>query len=146
MHARWSSTSELDRVRNHWRSAGGRAYSLRDWMDGTRCRGCLGGRLAFQRAVRSYEEVGSAPGTGLAFMGLAAVEAAAGRSELAVQIAAAAAGALVARWDRDSSIPWSGRRRTHRSAQGVDSSGTLDGIVANASVLTPAAVLAMVAA
>jgi hypothetical protein len=89
--------------------------------------------------------VGSAPGTGLALLGLAAVEAAAGRSERAVAIAAAAhalserAGVVVehpmdpgvvARIDAlKASIP----------------KGTLEGLVANASTLSPAGVLAIVA-
>jgi len=47
-------------------------------------------RSVFQRAVRSYEDVGSVPGTGQALMGLAAVEAAAGNAERALQIAASA--------------------------------------------------------
>jgi tetratricopeptide (TPR) repeat protein len=45
---------------------------------------------SFVLAVRAYEEVGSPRGTGLALLGLAAVEAAEGRSERAVAIAAAA--------------------------------------------------------
>jgi predicted ATPase len=99
---------------------------------------------AFRLGVQANEEVGSPRGTGLALLGLAAVEAAEGRSERAVAIAAAAqalserAGIVVAHpMDPDvvsriealkASIP----------------KGRLDGIVANASVLSPAAVLAMV--
>ncbi|HLF55647.1 MAG TPA: protein kinase, partial [Thermoanaerobaculia bacterium] len=45
---------------------------------------------AFRRAVNAYEGVGSPRGTGLALLGLAAVEAAEGRPERAVTIAAAA--------------------------------------------------------
>jgi tetratricopeptide (TPR) repeat protein len=100
---------------------------------------------AFQRAVRSYEEVGSAPGTGLAFLGLAASEAAAGRVERAVQIAAAA----------DALSSRAGIMLEHPMAPGVAERiealkasiprSTLDGIVALASASTPAAVLAMVA-
>ncbi|MEO5580804.1 MAG: hypothetical protein ABIR58_09095 [Gemmatimonadaceae bacterium] len=45
---------------------------------------------AFVRAVREYEVVGIPRGTGVALMGLAAVEAAVGRPERAVAIAAAA--------------------------------------------------------
>ena len=101
-------------------------------------------RRAFVLGVHANEEVGSAPGTGLALLGLAAVEAAEGRAERAVAIAAAAhalserAGVVVehpmdpgvvARIDAlKASIP----------------KGTLDGLVANASTLSPAAVLAMV--
>jgi len=47
-------------------------------------------RESFRRAVQTYEVVGSPRGTGLALLGLAAVEAAEGRSEKAVAIAAAA--------------------------------------------------------
>jgi predicted ATPase len=46
-------------------------------------------RESFRRAVQTYEVVGSPRGTGLALLGLAAVEAAEGRSENAVAIAAA---------------------------------------------------------
>lgn len=102
-------------------------------------------RRAFQAAVRSYEEVGSPRGTGQALMGLAAIEAAAGQTERAVQIAATA-DALSAR---------AGIMLEHPMDPGVVGRiealkasiprGTLDGIVANASALTPAAVLAMVA-
>jgi len=77
----------------------------------------------FREAVRTNEAVGSARGTGLALMGLAAVEAAAGRAERAVSIAAAAralserAGIVVAHplLPRD--------RRAHRRAQGDDPGG-----------------------
>jgi predicted ATPase len=101
-------------------------------------------RREFRLAVLAYEEVGSPRGTGLALLGLAAVEAAEGRSERAVEIAAAAealserAGVvvehpmdpgLVGRIDAlKASIP----------------KGKLDGIVAQASALSPAAILAMV--
>ena len=99
---------------------------------------------AFRLGVQANEEVGSAKGTGLALLGLAAVEAAEGRPERAVAIAAAAhalserAGIVIA----------------HPMDPGVVSridalkasipKGRLDGLVANASVLSPAAVLAMV--
>jgi hypothetical protein len=99
---------------------------------------------AFSLGVQANEEVGSPRGTDLALLGLAAVDAAEGRSERAVAIVAAAhalserAGVviehpmdpgIVSRIDAlKASIP----------------KGTLDGIVANASVLSPAAVLAMV--
>ena len=100
-------------------------------------------QAAFVRAVHEYELVGSPRGTGLALMGLAAVEAAEGRSERAVAIAAAAhalserAGVVIAHpmapglADRiaalEASIP----------------KGTLDGLVAHASTLSPAAILAL---
>ncbi|MBA2259347.1 MAG: hypothetical protein H0W18_10650, partial [Acidobacteria bacterium] len=99
---------------------------------------------AFRLGVQANEEVGSPRGTGLALLGLAAVEAAEGRSERAVAIAAAAhalserAGIVIA----------------HPMDPGVVSridalkasipKRMLDGLVANASVLSPAAVLAMV--
>lgn len=47
-------------------------------------------REAFRRSLRVYDEVGSARGIGLALTGLAAAEAADGRAERAVTIAAAA--------------------------------------------------------
>ena len=96
------------------------------------------------RACTTNEEVGSPRGTGLALLGLAAVEAAEGRPERAVAIAAAAhalserAGVVIAH-PMDPGV-----------ASRIDAlkasipKGTLDGLVANASVLSPAAVLAMV--
>lgn len=45
---------------------------------------------AFRQAVYTYEAVGSPRGTGLALLGIAAVEAAAGRPERAVEVAAVA--------------------------------------------------------
>ena len=101
-------------------------------------------RRAFVQGVLVNEEVGSPRGTGLALLGLAAVDAAEGRSERAVAIAAASH-ALSAR---------AGVVVEHPMDPGVVSridalkasipQGTLDGLVANASTLTPAAVLAMV--
>ncbi len=100
---------------------------------------------SFRRAVMADEAVGSPRGSGLALLGLAAVDAAEGRSERAVTIAAAAdalskragivvehplAPDVVARIATlEASIPRS----------------KLDGIVADASELSPAAVLAMIA-
>lgn len=102
-------------------------------------------RLAFQHALRSYGDVGSAPGTGLALLGLAAVEAAAGQPERAVQIAAAA-DALSSRagivLDHPMDPGVVGRIEALKAS---NPRGTLDGIVSDASALTPAAVLAMVA-
>lgn len=49
-----------------------------------------GAKKAFRLAVLAYEEVGSPRGTGLALLGLAAVEATEGRSDRAVAIAEAA--------------------------------------------------------
>jgi non-specific serine/threonine protein kinase len=100
-------------------------------------------RHAFQEAVRTNEVVGSPRGTGLALLGLAAVEAAEGRSERAVAIAAAAealsrrAGVVIAHpmdpglVERIEALKASIPRRD------------LEGLVANASTLSPAAVLAM---
>ncbi|MEO7999768.1 MAG: tetratricopeptide repeat protein, partial [Gemmatimonadaceae bacterium] len=100
---------------------------------------------AFQTAVRCYEEVGSARGTGLALMGLAAVDAADGHPERAITIAQAATAysartgvviehamdpGVVARIDAlKESIP----------------KRTLDNLLQNADALTPSQVLAMVA-
>ena len=101
---------------------------------------------AFQLAVREYEAVGSPRGTGLALMGLAAVEAAAGRPERAVAIAAAAdalskrAGIVV---DHTMDPGVVGRIEALKASI---PKGTLEGLVANATELTPAAVLAMVGA
>jgi len=89
-------------------------------------------RRAFHLGVEANEGVGSSKGTGLALPGLAAVDAADGRSERAVAIAAAAhalserAGIVIEhRWTRESSIAlmrskrrfrracWTGSWRTH---------------------------------
>jgi tetratricopeptide (TPR) repeat protein len=99
---------------------------------------------AFRRGVQANEEVGSPKGTGLALLGLAAVEAAEGRSERAVAIATAAhalskrAGIVIAH-PMDPGVV----SRINALKTSIPK-GTLDGIVANASVLSPAAVLAMV--
>ncbi len=99
---------------------------------------------AFERAVHAYDVVGSPRGTGLALMGLAAVEAAEGRTESAVSIAAAAH-ALSER---------AGVVILHPMAPDLSSridalkasipAGALDGLEASAAALTPAAVLAMI--
>ena len=76
---------------------------------------------AFVRAVHEYEVVGSPRGTGLALLGLAAVEAAEGRPERAVAIAAAAharcrsapASSSLTRWIPAS--PAASRRSRRRS-------------------------------
>jgi predicted ATPase/serine/threonine protein kinase len=98
---------------------------------------------SFRRAVHAYEGVGSARGTGQALLGLAAVEAAEGRSEQAIAVAAAAeaflgrAGAVVAHpmdpgvADRIAALKASIPK------------GTLDGLVARAATLAAADVLAM---
>ena len=99
---------------------------------------------SFRLGVQTNEEVGSAKGTGLALLGLAAVEAAEGRAERAVAIAAAAhalserAGIVIAH-PMDPGIV----SRIEALKASIPK-GRLDGLVANASVLSPAAVLAMV--
>jgi predicted ATPase len=99
-------------------------------------------RKAFLNAVRTNEMVGSPRGTGLALLGLAAVEATEGRAARAIEIAAVA----------DAFTKRTGVVITHPMAPGfaerIDAlkasipRGELDGIVAAASALTPAAVLA----
>src|SRR5688572_6972774 len=102
-------------------------------------------RRMFERALRTYDEVGSPRGAGQALLGLAATEAAAGNSERAVEIAAAAqvmserAGVVV----------------EHPMAPGVSEQiealrasipkQHLEELVTSGSALSPAAVLAMVA-
>ena len=99
---------------------------------------------AFHLGVRANEEVGSPKGTGLALLGLAAVEAAEGRSERAVAIAAAAhalserAGVVIAH-PMDPGVV----NRIDALKASIPK-GRLDGLVANARVLSAAAVLAMV--
>jgi tetratricopeptide (TPR) repeat protein len=102
-------------------------------------------RQSFVHGVHANELVGSAPGTGLALLGLAAVEAAEGRPERAVSIAAAAT-ALSER---------AGVVVQHAMAPGVVEriealkasipKQKLDSLVAGASALSPAAVLGMIA-
>ena len=78
---------------------------------------------AFRLGVRANEGVGSPKGTGLALLGLAAVEAAEGRSERAVAIAAAAH-ALSERAGVVIEHPMDpGVVEPHRCAEGVDSEG-----------------------
>ena len=99
---------------------------------------------SFCLGVQTNQEVGSAKGTGLALLGLAAVEAAEERPERAVAFAAAAH----ALSERASIVI------AHPMDPGVTSridllkasipKGRLDGLVANASVLSPASVLSMV--
>jgi tetratricopeptide (TPR) repeat protein len=100
---------------------------------------------AFILAVHAYEEVGSPRGTGLALLGLAAVEAAGGRPERAVAIAAAAhalseRAGVVVEHPMDPGVV----DRIEALKASIPK-GTLDGLVTNAATLTPAAVLAMVA-
>jgi predicted ATPase len=101
---------------------------------------------SFCRAVRAYEKVGSPRGTGHALLGIAAVEAEAGRSERAVAIAAAAeelskrAGVVV-----DHPMDPGVAARIDALKASIPST-TLDQIAEEASLMTPAAVLAMVEA
>ena len=104
-----------------------------------------GARRAFELAVRTYEEVGSPRGTGLALMGLAAVEAAAGNPERAVAIAAAsealsARAGVVVEHPMDPGVV--GRIEALKASI---PKAALEGLVAQANALTPAAVLEMVA-
>jgi len=100
---------------------------------------------AFVLAVHAYEGVGSPRGTGQALLGLAAVEAAAGRSERAVAMAAAAE-ALSRRAGTVVEHPMAPDLANQIDALKASiPKSTLDQLVANASTLTPAAVLAMVA-
>jgi len=101
-------------------------------------------RRAFRLAVSAYEEVGSPRGTGLALMGLAATEAAAGRAEQAVTIAAAAQvlserAGVVVEHPMDPGVV--GRIEALKA---TISQAKLDDLVAGGSALSPAAVLAMV--
>jgi predicted ATPase len=98
----------------------------------------------FRRAVHTYEQVGSPRGTGLALLGIAAVEAAEGRSERAVAISAAAQ-ALSERAGIVIEHPMDpGVVERIEALKASIPKGTLSGLVANASTMTPAAVLAMV--
>jgi len=98
----------------------------------------------FRRAVQAYEEVGSPRGTGLALLGIAAVDAADGRPERAVAIAAAAQ-SLSARAGVVVEHPMDpGVVERIEALKASIPKGTLNGIVAEGSALTPAAVLAMV--
>jgi non-specific serine/threonine protein kinase len=102
-------------------------------------------RQAFVQGVHTNELVGSPRGTGLALLGLAAVEAAEGRSERAVAIAAAAhalserAGVVV-----DHPMDPGVVERIEALKASI-SRTKLDSLVASASALSPAAILAMVA-
>ena len=100
---------------------------------------------SFRRAVSTYEQVGSPRGTGLALLGIAAVEAAEGRPERAVAIAAAAealstrAGVVV-----DHPMDPTVVERIE-ALKATIPQGELRGLLEKANVLTPAAVLAMLA-
>ena len=102
-------------------------------------------RRSFVLAVHTNEEVGSPRGTGLALLGLAAVEAASGRGERAVAFAAAAE-ALSKRAGVVVDHPMDqGIVEKIKALKASIPKGTLDGLVAKASTLSPAAILAMVA-
>jgi non-specific serine/threonine protein kinase len=102
-------------------------------------------RREFRRAVQTYEQVGSPRGTGLALLGLAAVEAASGRPERAVTIAAAAQ-ALSERAGVVIQHPMDpGLAARIEALKASIPKTTLDGLEAKASALSPAAVLAMIA-
>ena len=102
-------------------------------------------REAFRRSLRVYDEVGSARGIGLALTGLAAAEAADGRAERAITIAAAAdamserTGVVV---EHPMSPEMGGQVETARGTIGKE---MLEALVAAGREMTPAAVLAMIA-
>jgi tetratricopeptide (TPR) repeat protein len=102
-------------------------------------------RCAFRSAVRTNEAIGSPRGTGLSLLGLAAVDAAEGRNDRAIAIAAAAealsqrAGVVIAHPIDPGLV-----ERIAALKASIPRSD-LDGLVAKASAMTPEAVLAMVA-
>jgi predicted ATPase/tRNA A-37 threonylcarbamoyl transferase component Bud32 len=103
-------------------------------------------RRSFLRALRTYDEVGSPRGIGQALIGLAATEAATGNTGYALTIAAAAqemsarAGVVV----EHPMAPGVAERIAALKAS--VSQEDLVALAASASVLTPAAVIAMVTA
>jgi len=102
-------------------------------------------RASFRKAVQAYEEIASARGTGGALLGLAAVDAAEGKTERAVRIAAAAhafserEGIVV-----DHPMDPGAAERIEALKASVPSR-ELGGLVAGAAEMTPAAILALVA-
>ncbi len=103
----------------------------------------LHAQRAFCRALRTYEEVGSPRGTGLALYGLAAVEAAEGRPERAVRIAIAAE-TLSARAGVVCDHPMDpGVAERIAALKSSIPETALDGLVSEASALSPADVLEM---
>lgn len=103
-------------------------------------------RASFMRAVRAYEEVGSPRGTGMALMGLAAVDAAEGRSERAVAIAGSAhefstRAGIVIEHPMDPGVA-----QRIEALKATIPEGALAGLEAKAKNLTPAGVLAMIQA
>jgi non-specific serine/threonine protein kinase len=103
-------------------------------------------RWTFQRAVRTYDEVGSPRGTGQALMGLAAAEAAGGDVERAVAVAAVAevmsqrAGVVV----EHPLAP--GVAEQIEALKATIPRERLEELAGTASTMTPAQVLAMLAA
>ena len=103
----------------------------------------LEARRAFESAVRTYQEVGSPRGTGVALLGLAAVEAAEGRAERAVAVASAAqelsalAGVVV-----DHPMD-PGVAKRIEALKATIPEATLTSLEAEARALTPAGILAM---
>jgi hypothetical protein len=97
---------------------------------------------SFRRAVHAFESVGSPRGTGQALLGIAAVEAAEGRSEQAVAISAAAE-AFLARAGAVVAHPMDpGVADQIAAIKASIPKGTLEGLVARAATLTAADVLA----
>ena len=92
----------------------------------------------------AYEEVGSPRGTGLALLGLAAVEAAEGRSERAIAIAAASR-ALSDRTGVVVDHPMDpGITERIEALKASIPKARLAGLVAEASALSPTEVLGMI--
>ena len=103
-------------------------------------------RWTFQRAVRTYDEVGSPRGTGQALVGLAAAEAAAGNAERALVIATAAealserAGVVV-----EHPLAPGVAEQIEALKAGVPHE-RIDAVQAGGAAMTPAEILKMVAA
>jgi hypothetical protein len=103
-------------------------------------------RRSFLRALRTYDEVGSPRGAGQALMGLAATQAAAGNTERAVAIAAAAQ-EMSARAGVVVEYPMApGVAERIEALKASVQKDEHDALVASGSAMTPAAVLAMVSA
>jgi len=102
-------------------------------------------REAFRRSLRVYDEVGSPRGIGLALTGLAAAEAAEGRAERAVTIAAAAdamserTGVVV---EHPMGPEMGGQVEAARATIGKE---LLEALVAAGREMSPGAVLTMIA-
>ena len=99
---------------------------------------------SFRLGVQANEGVGSAKGTGLALLGLAAVEAVEGRSERAIAIAAAAHAfsertGVVIEHPMDPGV----LNRIDALKASIPA-GRLEGLLSNASVLSSTEVLAMI--